>query len=1193
MGLRITQQEFISIMDMFLAVSETSELEAKLNRKVEYVEFQRGLAYFAKVMPHKHVNTETLDISASDNSRVRISLLKMGDIVEYCKTNNIPVFNDSSRALYITKTKQVQVDLHDYPLRIKLASEVPMEPIEAKNAIGQNRKQYRLKKRISMSDPKSPFRFDFTTVRSSNKHTTQDTIIDIYYNLKLSYEIEIEYDRVKATELGLDNETCAKQLLGHLSTLLKVIEDVEYLLPIQSQINIQKQYISLAYNIPVERIEQSVIQKSPKQYFVGPQPVTLEKHNLTEPTSENAITVLNGDYTITEKADGERQLVFVDDHGNCYLINSRLRIMDTGFKTNDASFKNSIFDAEVVKIPHKQCKAVLMFDTYMRNSQLTTTLPLMVRASTSTNSSNSRLEIAKAFKKTLASKYTKNVYEFSVKEFVFPTKDTFFQAVETMLLTINGINPGYHRDGIIFTPASLVVGASNKNEESRLGGTWNTVLKWKPPNDNSIDFLVQIERDVRGNEIMQTRLVNGAPTNFKTLKLYVGSRAKYVSPMDYVMQAFKNDKAANNNNNRSNDYYKKLFDVSDKDGKKSYTCEIALDASGRMMCNGGLEEIQDDSVVEMFYDNSKSRSGWVPLRVRQDKTELYRSTQSISNTANDYNTALSIWNTIQDPITEDHIKGKIQLNADELDEAVQKTYYIRNTKDRNVSSTYAMKCFHNYWIKSKLLIGNVFANKPGRKSLLDFACGEGGDLDKWIKNNYTDVLGLDISSHNITNPQSGAYTRLMGHNGFRYDQHRYLFLPMDVSETIDESYINRITDDNIKTIAQVAFGYRAPPNKEHPFNKFYKFTSQGFDVTSCQFAIHYMFKDDKSLTNFAKNVAQYTRDNGYFIGTCFDGDILHNKLKDLEMNQTVEGKKDGKVVWFIRKKYDSSSPQFTTQQTGNQVGVFFETINVHNKDYDEYLVSYERLVKELGKQGLRPLEQNEYRALGLTSSTGLFDQAFREMVQYYGTHSYQPGERDILENAIRMNGSDTEKEFSFMNRWFIFKKASEAIKVDITKILNEASEQEAANATTTPSQETKDEIPQSPQPSEPPQPKPKTKKTTTTKKKEVVLSNTGDEPEAPAAVKKPRAKKAPAIVDPSTSTEEGQEEKPKKPRAKKASAAVDPSTSTEEGQEEKPKKPRAKKAPVATETEQEAEPVKKTRTKKSASPKEDKASNAK
>ena len=66
-----------------------------------------------------------------------------------------------------------------------------------------------------------------------------------------------------------------------------------------------------------------------------------------------------------------------------------------------------------------------------------------------------------------------------------------------------------------------------------------------------------------------------------------------------------------------------------------------------------------------------------------------------------------------------------------------------------------------------------------------------------------------------------------------------------------------------------------------------------------QFAIHYMFENDTTLNNFVKNVNSVLKEDGYFIGTCLDGYLVSEKLKDKD---EIKGEQDGKISWMIQKK---------------------------------------------------------------------------------------------------------------------------------------------------------------------------------------------------------------------------------------------------------------------------------------------------
>ena len=60
---------------------------------------------------------------------------------------------------------------------------------------------------------------------------------------------------------------------------------------------------------------------------------------------------------------------------------------------------------------------------------------------------------------------------------------------------------------------------------------------------------------------------------------------------------------------------------------------------------------------------------------------------------------------------------------------------------------------------------------------------------------------------------------------------------------------------------------------------YYGVGREGFDVSSIQFALHYFWKDVKTLHTFMRNVSECTKVGGYFIGSCYDGPRVFEMLK--------------------------------------------------------------------------------------------------------------------------------------------------------------------------------------------------------------------------------------------------------------------------------------------------------------------------
>ena len=98
---------------------------------------------------------------------------------------------------------------------------------------------------------------------------------------------------------------------------------------------------------------------------------TLETKNIVRLHNdeyENNVNIRRN-YCVTEKADGERNLFYVDDKGDVYLINRQelIRKMDINFK----NVSNTILDGEyVTKLKGGiDIKLFLVFDLYFLNGE--------------------------------------------------------------------------------------------------------------------------------------------------------------------------------------------------------------------------------------------------------------------------------------------------------------------------------------------------------------------------------------------------------------------------------------------------------------------------------------------------------------------------------------------------------------------------------------------------------------------------------------------------------------------------------------------------------------------------------------------------------------------------------------------------------------------------------------------------------
>jgi hypothetical protein len=422
--------------------------------------------------------------------------------------------------------------------------------------------------------------------------------------------------------------------------------------------------------------------------------------------------------------------------------------------------------------------------------------------------------------------------------------------------------------------------------------------------------------------------------------------------------------------------------------------QVKHDSSGQAnMFTEDNEVIESDTIVEFKYEfNDNPMMCWKPLRVRYDKTAEYKNTNSIFGNA--FHVANSNWSTIHNPITREMLVDKeLKLTMDDIED--KEVYY---NKKAGPSKTVNLRDFHNMYVK-KLLIETVSGPE---KVLIDFAVGKAGDLQKWIHSRLKFVLGIDISVDNIHNKKDGACARYIGTKQNKKDIPDALFVVGDSSRLIiqaltkQEPLAEEKDDQVTKFVLNQVLGKGKADEKYGKFvSKQFGVASRLFDVASIQFALHYMFENKYTLHNFLKNVSDLVKVNGYFVGTCYDGAKIFRMLEDTDENDTKDIYVDGKKIWSVIKKYDNVD---FDDSLGYKIGVYQETIN---KVFDEYLVNFRLLIELLQQYGFELASPNELPPIGD------FSDLYKRMQK---------------DRTYKIEMSEEEKQISFLNNYFIFKK---------------------------------------------------------------------------------------------------------------------------------------------------------------------------
>lgn len=925
-------------------IAPTNDITNDQFRRVQT--YLSGLPKFERLGDSGSHVSVSLDISPI-GTNFRATLGGTGNITSYCNTGavsgdltvieksridgerNIRFTGDSG--VYFKSKNERNVNYSDIPDFFKV--------------LESSQKHFRLKRRCSYLHENGLFRVDLTVVRASER-PSRTMIASGALKSRERFEIEVEYLNDKQTS----PQTVVEAYSDIVQEILLVISDADSLMT-----NVRKEAVLCAYlsmvnssvldecDKDITRLIRSRVMLRPKQYFLSYQPVTLEQPNVLEPEL-GRLSILE-DYTVTEKADGERMLLYVDGNYDMYALDSTLEVRDLRMKH---AYKNCLIDGEFVKYSKFKTKLnwFMAFDVYFLKGKDTRSAPLIP----------TRFDQIKDFVDAAPKKpwFTMKTKQYLHGDDIFKLSKTIYDGRTKF---------DYHIDGLIYTPAKLAVGAHYKGEESEtntFGGTWSNVFKWKPPEENSVDMLVEYGDEKFVPELgrcvfADLKVAYNANAHTKIDPLKVLSGANLVQNTKIVPKTFKSV----------------YLSIRDGDSKPRTTLN---------------ELLHNNEIVEFTYDATKSElQSWVPYRVRKDKTALYMRNKSVANAANSYNTAMNVWRSIQTPVTMDIITGKTVLTPSDVTR--EDVYYARNVSRQKILSK-PMLNFHNQAIKSRLF--NLFRNQS--LTLMEMASGKAGDMNKWMQARFTRVVGIELNLDNILNTQDGAYKRL-----YRTKQRgppsttNVIFAQKDISEPWSDT--DSIQDEsmlqiyNILTSKQVKTRNKAPPHVA----KFANALNEQFNVVSCQFAIHYMFKSDTTLDVFCKNVSDVLRPNGYFIGTCLNGRYVNALLGD---RPERTGSIDDNVLWKIQKKYDT----YAEKTTGQTIGVYLESINMM---MDEYLVDFDLLKDKFAPYNIRELDKDDLKKLKISASIGTFEDW------------HDPKEYPL---------NDTLKEYSFLNSWFVFKK---------------------------------------------------------------------------------------------------------------------------------------------------------------------------
>ena len=1009
-------------------------------------------------------------------SNIRAELVGLDLIQEYCKTNSLDKILSMPSTTY-DKLKFTQkttpqmndqfikpADFKEFNTRIAYQLE---QSYGTKSGVirgmidkwGDFKKTFRLLNRVRFVHKDLPLFADLSIVKSSKTTNKGKTMMssfniqesNVFNNLE-NYEIEMELDNSKVG-VGTEYESVDK-IVGVIRKIMRVVlsglQQTNYPISYVEQDHILHSYFVLLHGKTKE------FKKIHPKDFIGPSSYTLQVKNVVEDYENMNLPNIRQNYTVTDKADGNRCLLYINEEGKIYIINTNMSVIFTGSKTENKDCFNSLLDGEhIIYDKHgNYINLYAVFDIYFINTQDVRTYPFYVSPGDEELYKGKKVK----YRATLMSQLVgllkhKNildskgscVFNIETKTFYAVTGETtIFQGCSKILSDVHDNIYKYNTDGLIFTPSDKAVGSDVVGIAGPLHKTtWNYSFKWKPAEFNTIDLLVRVKKDHTGKDEIHNIFQDGMDliggdsiSQYKTLILMCGYSEQqdgYLNPFEDMLKGSGHTSKSTEESNK-NDYRPEPFIPSDPYDPKACFANILLQKNGKemyMLTEEG-EFFEEHMIVEFKYDLDE-RTGWrwKPLRVRYDKTNELKS--GFRNYGNAYRVANNNWLTIHNPITSEMISSALNIPDyfDSYSEETQDQVYYQ----RNGGSTYkskSMRDFHNLYVKKRL----IQAVSEPKQSLIDYAVGKAGDLPKWIDSKLGFVFGIDLSRDNINNRKDGACARYLSQKG------NYKKIPTCI-------FVNGNSGENIRKGAAFKEEYASVKEKEivaalfgngpkdattlgEVVKSHYGVASGGFNISSVQFSLHYFFENEKMLNEFVKNVAECTKLNGYFIGTCYDGQTVFDLLKHTEYDDSIVYMENNHKMYEIVKKYKQTGFPDDETSLNYAINVFQDSIGKVSK---EYLVNFDYFVRVMENYGFVLISNEDAQGMGLPRSTGLFKDLFTQMEKETNRNYKQD-----YKNALYM--SPEEKKVSFMNRYFIFRKlrevdADKLLKMNVTKSVDE------------------------------------------------------------------------------------------------------------------------------------------------------------
>lgn len=1045
-GQQMNKEKYVLLLKYMRNMAKTKKLKIEGPERTLDISFspEKGKTYRISITGSEAINEMITRMMEIQNKNYMVYKFLLYTLKQGKEKNKLSFMSK-------TKGQDDTIDIDDLNMRVRLSTETEMTEKIVKgeknitdldeqivkllsgDALTLDERKnmndkifFRLKERTSMyvtEDDGHFVRIDLT----DTKNTTDVRKISSMFS---NYELEIEYNNKNSKNVKLD----------HLNTIYETSENLLKLIQ-QSGFIIGNTQIDgvIQYYRDMAGANKSI------NNLVARQPISLEIQHIAE--------TLPNKYTVTDKADGDRYFMIIKN-SNVYMISQNLNVKDTGIILDKKleKYNGSILDGEYIYLPKEKRHLYMAFDCIRNgNNDLRQIVNLQERLN------NADQIIADCFvfegqqgfkfKTPPPQKDTFNVDEVSkfyaqelgkfheilnkdigvAKQYPLVRRKYFMHVFGAKRWEIykyaseywkrytadSAIKFPYHLDGLIFTP--MEQSYVTNSQESKYHE-----LKWKPGEKNSLDFYIEFKKD---------------PQTGNILNVYDNSTA-----IETVNETGTSEGDAGEQGTIRNKTYRicNLYvgkNIGGKEQPVPFNQNYGVPEAYIYLKNGEARDIggdilTDKIVVEFYYQydlNIVPQQRWVPIKIRYDKTESVEKYQRRYGNYSD--TADKVWRSIINPVLMDDFielaKGNTpnrsfydikikEMNAKISNELIatvnrENKYYQKITK---IASS--MRHYHNF-IKSNLIY--TFCNKMYQsntlQSVLDIACGRGGDIEKFYYTNVAHYVGIDVDAEGLKSQVNGAISR---YNTFKKKKPNFpkmFFIQADARAELQYDVQTKILNMD-------------EPNKKLLERFFPSSTSDDkpslYDIINCQFAMHYFLQDELSWKNFKNTLKKHLRSGGYFIATTFDAKQVLNAIGDNESFTVHYDDSDGnkKIFFDIIKKYEDPVPGKPIG-VGQGIDLFASWMFEEGNYFTEYLVDLDFIKEEFEKDADLELVDSDLFANQRTIHKNFVTNAAR-YESSVETQSYITSKVASYYDNNEMN--EKCMHYSNLNRYFVFRKKS-------------------------------------------------------------------------------------------------------------------------------------------------------------------------